>query len=209
MTFPAEEQRLFITGPAGQIEAIATPAKSDAGQACAVVCHPHPQMQGTMNNKVVTTLARLYTNNGMPVLRFNYRGVEQSAGSYGEGRGELEDTLAMLQWMQIQFPHRHMYLAGFSFGGAIAYQAASRFAIKQLITVAPSVVHFNLYQEQEPACAWQLIQGEKDEVVPTADVLAWAKSREHVPDIITVPDCGHFFHGKLTILRDELQQCLP
>ena len=202
--FPSTEAQIIIDGPVGQLQAIALPAKQDAGVACAVVCHPHPQMQGTMHNKVVTTLARTYNALNMPVIRFNYRGVEQSGGDYGHGKGELEDTLAVLAWMQAQFPGRAMHLAGFSFGGAIAYQAASRFAVKNLITVAPSVIHFNLYQEQEPQCAWQLLQGEDDEVVPAAEVLAWARSRDAVPTIITVPECSHFFHGKLTILRDEI-----
>ena len=206
--FPAVESKLFIQGSAGRLELIASPSPADTGQRAAVICHPHPQMQGTLHNKVVTTLAKTCLALGIPTVRFNYRGVEHSEGQYGHGQGELDDTLTVLSWLNNCFPRREFWLAGFSFGGAIAYQATQQFNIKQLILVAPSVVHFDLTQYPEPVCPWVVVQGEADEVVPASDVYAWIQGLSHQPTLIKVPECSHFFHGKLVELKEKLIEVL-
>lgn len=202
--FPSIESTLFIPGQAGRLELLATPAKFDHEKNAAVICHPHPQMQGTMHNKVVTTLAKTCLELGMPVVRFHYRGVGQSEGRYDHGVGELDDAIRVLTWLKSCFPRRELYLAGFSFGGAIAYKAASRVDVSQLITVSPSVVHFDLTQDPEPTCPWVVVQGEEDDVVPAKDVYTWLQGLTHQSNLIKVPECGHFFHGKLGVLKSVI-----
>ena len=186
--FPEKETSLLIDGPSGSLEAIATPAVADLGKAAVVICHPHPQMQGTMHNKVVSTLSKTCLTLGMPTVRFNYRGVQASEGVYDEGVGEVADALAVLTWLKNCFPERAIWLAGFSFGGAIAYKAALQFSVEQLITVAPSVVHFELAKESEPTCAWVVVQGEADEVIPPKAVYNWLNGLSRMPKLIKVPD---------------------
>lgn len=206
--FPSTESTVFIQGQAGRLELLATPVGVDRQKSAAVICHPHPQMQGTLHNKVVTTLAKTCLDLGMPVVRFNYRGVMQSEGQYGQGMGELDDALTVLTWLKDCFPDRELWLAGFSFGGGIAYQAAQQREIGQLILVAPSVVHFDLSQGSAPSCPWIVVQGEEDEVVPANQVYRWIDGLSHLPRLIKVPECSHFFHGKLGVLKERLLEVL-
>lgn len=202
--FPTEEAETLLQGPAGHLDAILTPCATDLGKCAAVICHPHPQMQGTMHNKVVTTLAKTCSALGMPVVRFNYRGVGQSDGEYADGVGEVADTLAVLDWLKTQFPDRAIWLAGFSFGGAVAYKAALQYPVAQLITVSPSVIHFNLAQDPEPNVPWLVVQGESDEVIPPKAVYTWLEKLVQPPTLIRMPDCSHFFHRQLVLLKQRL-----
>ena len=190
-----------IAGPAGSIEcAIDAPAGAPRG--VAVVCHPHPQFGGTMDNKVVQTLARAFVQVGWRSVRFNFRGIGASEGTWDEGRGEVEDALAVLAAFRSASAAAAapFLLAGFSFGAYVAAEAASRLPDgarpERLVLVGPST-----QKQQVPKVPPDtlVIHGEKDEVVPLTATFDWARPQA-IP-VIVFPGVGHFFHGQLVLLR--------
>lgn len=200
------EATKLIPGPAGQIEVSVAKSKSNAW---GIVCHPHSLYGGTMNNKVVTTLVKVFQHLGLNTIRFNFRGVGRSSGAYDQGNGELDDLLAVIDWMLDQQPSHSLWLAGFSFGAYIAMKAAGRIPIKKLVVVAPPVNHFSFKgMPAITASSWVLAQGLKDDVVPAKEVLRWAKKRKPPPVLLTFPAAGHFFHGQLVELRTRLEEVL-
>lgn len=198
----------LIKGPAGQLEVVQAGPIGEERKAFGIVCHPHPLFGGTMDNKVVTTLVKTFQCLGLPTTRFNFRGVGRSEGQFDHGKGELEDLMAVIEWMQAQHKNCDIWLAGFSFGGYVAAKAATQLPIKKLVTIAPSVQHFPGQSLPPIKCKWVLVQGDKDDVVPAADVYAWAQSREPKPIILRFPEAGHFFHGQLVELRTRLEEVL-
>ncbi|MDP2325442.1 MAG: alpha/beta hydrolase [Gammaproteobacteria bacterium] len=202
---PPPREALTLDGPAGRIEALLDIPPGPLALAVAVVCHPHPQHQGTMLNKVVHTIGRALNELKIPVVRFNFRGVGASEGAYADGLGETGDTLAVAAWATKHFPGTDLWLAGFSFGAAVAIRAALSTTCAQLISVAPPVARMaNLLDGKRPACPWLLIQGMADEVVAAGDVQDWARTLDPPPDLVLLPDVDHFFHGRLTLLRDTV-----
>jgi alpha/beta superfamily hydrolase len=202
---PAIPEAMAITGPCGMLDAIVEDPQLPLATAVAVICHPHPLHGGTMTNKVVQTLARACNECGAPAVRFNYRGVGKSAGTYDEGRGETDDALAVIAWARVRWPGRSIWLAGFSFGGGVALQAALRTQVACLVTVAPAAARAASPTEL-PNCPWLLVQGDADDVIPAELVLSWAKSLQVIPDIKVLAGAGHFFHGRLTELRELVRQ---
>ncbi len=193
------EKRL-IAGPAGQIEcAIDGPAEGLALRGMALICHPNPSQGGTMDNKVVQTLARAFVQLGYRTVRFNFRGIGQSQGAWDEGRGEIDDAMAVLA--AVREPAERLVLAGFSFGGYIASQAALRLPADQkperMALVGPATSRFDT--ATVPADTL-VIHGEIDDVVPLSAVLDWARPQS-LP-VIVVPGVGHFFHGQLPLLKN-------
>ena len=192
--------RQAITGPAGDIEcAVDMPTSEPLG--AAVLCHPHPQHGGTLDNKVVQTMARSVIALGWRAVRFNFRGVGSSAGRWDEGRGEVDDAMAVID--AFRAPGTRLVLGGFSFGAYVASQAAQRLrhagakqAAERLMLIGPAVQTFDV----APVPADTLvIQGEADDVVTLAAVLAWARPQS-LP-VTVVPGAGHFFHGQLHVLK--------
>jgi alpha/beta superfamily hydrolase len=186
-------------GPAGPIElAIDAPQGAGLLRGIAVICHPHPQFGGTLDNKVVQTLARAYVQLGYRAVRFNFRGIGASAGAWDMGQGEIDDALAVIAAQRE--PGLPLALAGFSFGAYIAGQAATRLGpdarAERLLLVGPAVVNFAM--PTVPADS-VVIHGEADEVVPLAAVFDWA--RPQTLPVIVVPGVGHFFHGQLSLLK--------
>jgi hypothetical protein len=169
-----------------------------APRGVAVICHPHPQHGGTMDNKVAQTLARAFVQLGYRAVRFNFRGVGRSEGQWDEGRGEIDDALAVIAAQRDA--HRPLALAGFSFGGYVASQAAARLAedapVERLVLVGPSTQNFQV--PLVPADTL-VVHGEVDEVVPLTATLDWARP-QHLP-VVVVPGVGHFFHGQLSLLK--------
>jgi uncharacterized protein len=194
----ASTQRLQVHGPGGEIEcAIDTPAAAPRG--VAVLCHPHPLHGGTMDNKVVQTLARAFVQLGYTSVRFNFRGIGRSQGSWDEGRGEVDDAMAVALAQRVAgLP---LVIGGFSFGGYVASQVARRLAAggeaaERVVLVGPAVGNFDV----APVPADTLvIQGETDDVVPLAAVLDWARPQS-LP-VTVLPGAGHFFHGQLPVLK--------
>jgi alpha/beta superfamily hydrolase len=187
-------QRRTVAGPAGDLEcAIDTPA--GAARGLAVICHPHPRFGGTMDNKVVVTLARAHLQCAWRTVRFNFRGIGGSAGAWDEGRGEIDDAVAVVQALHTR--DEPLALAGFSFGGYVASHAAATLAPRSLVLVAPATQNFTV----APVPAGTLvIHAEADEVVPLASTLDWA--RPQAQPVVVVPGGGHFFHGQLPLLKD-------
>ena len=209
-SFPTQETTFILPGPDGDLEVLATPAPTETSRrpAVAVICHPHPLFGGTMTNKVVTTLARTFSDLGIHTVRFNFRGVGKSTGKFAEGIGETEDLFAVIRWTQENCPGDALWLAGFSFGGFVAARAATQIPVAQLVTIAPQVSRFVEVKIPEITCPWVLVQGEEDEVIPPADVFAWVETLQHKPVLIRMPGAGHFFHGRLMELRENLLKVL-
>ena len=197
-----------LPGPAGVIEACWESAQSADTQLpspmVAVIAHPHPLYGGAMDNKVVTTLARLYRRLGADAVRFNFRGVGASAGSHDQGRGEVEDMLAVVRWAQARAPQAALLLAGFSFGSAIAAAASERVVARHLALVAPPVDRYSYAPRGDFACPTTIVLGGADDIVAVEEVSAWARARLSPADIIVLPEASHFFHGQLVALEREL-----
>lgn len=200
------EHELMLKGLVGSLEAILTVPQEANTTYVAFLGHPHSLQGGTMNNKVVTTMSRVFKDLHIPVLRFNFRGVGQSEGRYDNGIGESEDMRSLVKQWQSEQPHTKFIFAGFSFGSYVAYRTASQCEHVMLITVAPPVHHYN-YREFEPApYPWLIIQGKEDEVVPFKLVIEFAKQSSPVLPVIEFDETGHFFHGKLLILKEKLME---
>ena len=198
-------QSLTLPGPAGAIEALLdTPllAEGAAPRGTAVIAHPHPQFGGTMTNKVVQTVARACVLCGWRALRFNFRGVSASQGSYDEGRGELQDMLAAIE--QQAPADAPLLIAGFSFGAFVASQAIAALQgqrpIARVVLVGTAASRFDVAPIAAELHEHTLvIHGEQDDTVPLAAVLDWA--RPQALPVTVVPGGGHFFHGQLPLLR--------
>jgi alpha/beta superfamily hydrolase len=197
-------QRSLLAGPAGALEILRDePDPSVAGphRGVVVIAHPHPLFGGTMDNKVVQTLARGFVLGGWSAVRFNFRGVGGSAGIYDEGRGELEDLLAVVAACAPQGP---LALAGFSFGAFVACAAVERLradrAIAQIVLVGTAAGRFSVPPVAMDLQAQSLvIHGEQDDTVPLTAVFDWARP-QNLP-VTVVPGASHFFHGQLGLLR--------
>jgi hypothetical protein len=162
-----------------------------------------------MHNKVVHTLARGFGELGLRTLRFNFRGVGASQGDHGQGIGETEDVLAVLQWVRAQRPDDELWLAGFSFGAFMALRAAARFTVARLILVAPPVQHYpELGPPPAPRASTLVLQGDQDDVVSPAAVRDWADGLAPPAMLRMFPGTGHFFHGRLNDLRATLLEIL-
>jgi alpha/beta superfamily hydrolase len=154
-----------------------------------------------LTNKVVHTLARSFQEVGVPTIRFNFRGVGASAGHFGEGAGETEDALAVIAAGHARWSGAAVWLAGFSFGGAVALRAARRADAALLVTVAPAVRLIDVGNSALPECPWLLVQGDADDVVEPQGVLSWAAQQHPQPTVSVLPGVGHFFHGRLRELQ--------
>ncbi len=204
MTEFKPSNRCRIDGPAGSLEVLYTEPAGNI-ESYALVCHPHPLFGGTMENKVVTTLARSFQECGMATVRFNFRGVGGSEGSYDEGRGETADAVTVADWASSRWPQRRLVAAGFSFGAYIAWCLAERRAAARLVTIAPPVQRFDFsVVAAAPKIPWLIVQGEADDVVDPVSVRTWAEASSPRPSLVLLPGVGHFFHGHLHELRDAV-----
>jgi alpha/beta superfamily hydrolase len=191
----ASTRREFVAGPAGRIEC-AVDQPEGAARGIALIAHPHPLYGGTLDNKVVQTLARALLELGYETWRPNFRGVGQTEGIHDEGRGELDDLHAVVKFLNVE----KLVLAGFSFGAALQAQLAQRVKAERLVLVGVALTRL---QAPNVAPDTMVIHGENDETVPLAAVLEWARPQE-LP-VILVPGADHFFHRKLHILRTIVQ----
>ena len=205
-TFPSAAGAFALPGPAGQIELYVDVADAKlARPGVAVLCHPHPQHGGNMRNKVVTMIERALRESGLDTVRFNFRGVGASEGEFDEGRGESTDLDAVVAWVRKLRPTQAVWLAGFSFGSFVALRSAQALEADALITVAPPVGRWEFSDIELPTCPWLLIQGEDDELVDAQAVFAWAEKLEQPPNVVRMPDTGHYFHRRLMDLRGAVK----
>lgn len=194
------EKKASIDGPAGRIEALVSEPAS--APAVAVLCHPHPQHGGTMNNKVVHTLARTLAGKGFATIRFNFRGVGESEGSYADGRGEVEDARAIIDHARQHWPGLPVWLGGFSFGAMVAIVAAADQDIAGLVSVAPPVDRLDIAEIAQPQCRWLILIGDEDELVDVDTVVEWVNQLDPGPQLRVLEGVDHFFHGRLTQLGE-------
>jgi alpha/beta superfamily hydrolase len=191
----ASTRREHVAGPAGRIEC-AVDAPEGEARGRALIAHPHPQFGGTLDNKVVQTLARAFVDLGYESWRPNFRGIGESEGVYDEGRGEVDDLLAVYEKIHPSV------LAGFSFGAAMQAMLATRVKVERMVLVGVAVTNFEV--PRVPA-GTLVIHGERDETIPLAAVLDWARPQE-LP-VVLVPEADHFFHRKLQVLREIIARC--
>ncbi len=189
------ERRTSIAGPAGTLE-VAFNVPEGALRGIALIAHPHPLQGGTLDNKVVQTLAKTFAAIGYAAVRFNFRGVGLSEGQFDDGIGETDDALAALAAAKLEFGELPVALAGFSFGSYVQTRVAHAITAERLVLIGPAVKRFPI--EVVPPDTI-VIHGEEDDVVALADVLAWARPQQ-LP-IMVFPGCGHFFHGRLPQLQ--------
>jgi len=196
---PKSTERSTIAGPAGALE-IALNIPETPPRGIALVAHPHPQQGGTLDNKVAQIIAKTFFTLGYAAVRFNFRGVGRSEGTFDEGRGEAADALAALKHAQARYDSAGralpVVLAGFSFGAYVQTIVAQSVAAERLVLVGPAVGRFAVGAVPADTI---VIHGEEDDVVPLADVFAWA--RPQALPIVVFPGCGHFFHGRLLQLQ--------
>ena len=196
----AQTQKSSFAGPAGMLE-VARDEPASASRGVAVIAHPHPLFGGTLDNKVVQTLARAFTQAGWTAVRFNFRGIGGSEGPYDEGRGEVDDMLAVVQHVA---PTGELALAGFSFGAFVTSQVFARLLperpVAKLVLVGTAVSRFPVAPIAASAHEQTLVvHGELDDTVPLQAVLDWA--RPQLLPVTVVPGGGHFFHGQLPLLK--------
>ena len=196
----AQTERLQLQGAAGAIEVLRdAPAAAPVGTA--VIAHPHPLFGGTMDNKVVQTLARAFVQAGWTAVRFNFRGVGASAGAHDDGRGEADDLRAVVQALAPEGP---LALAGFSFGAFVTSRVlrelwAAR-EVNKIVLVGTAAARFHVDAIPPEAHDRTLVlHGEQDDTVPLAAVMDWA--RPQTLPVTVVPGGGHFFHGQLPLLK--------
>jgi len=192
---PRRIETHLLDGPAGKLE-IAFNVPDGAPRGIALIAHPHPQQGGTLDNKVVQTLARTFAALGYAATRFNFRGAGASEGEFDDGIGETDDALAALAGAKLEFGALPVALAGFSFGSYVQTRVAHVITAERMVLIGPAVKRFAT--EIVPPDTI-VIHGEEDDIVALADVLAWARPQQ-LP-IIVFPGCGHFFHGRLPQLQ--------
>jgi len=196
----AHTERLTLSGAAGAIEAVRDAAAQPRG--VAVIAHPHPLFGGTMDNKVVQTLARAFVQCGFTAVRFNFRGVGASAGVHDEGRGELDDLLAVIEQVAPEGP---LALAGFSFGAFVTSHALAALwpqgRVERVVLVGTAASRFTVAPVPPEAHLRTLVvHGEQDDTVPLSAVMDWA--RPQILPVTVIPAGGHFFHGQLPLLKN-------
>jgi hypothetical protein len=190
-----KQYRLRIKGPGGAIETLVEdPEGERAG--LALIAHPHPLHGGSLDNKVVWTVAKAALACGFVAVRPNFRGVGASDGEYDHGIGETDDLLTVANAIGPQFPGLAWSLLGFSFGAYVQHRLSHRLAAERLVMVGPAV---SMYAFEPPAVPTDIIHGAEDELIPVGVVRDYA-GRHGIP-LHVLPGAGHFFHGKLGELK--------
>ena len=207
---PAYTETTTFDGLAGVIDcALDWPEGAPTGWV--LVLHPNPSQGGTRDNKVVTTIARACVQHGLLALRPNFRGIGSSGGTFDHGKGELLDMAALVEQFRVRYPEiaaMPWVLAGFSFGTSIAVQLYAKWDRLEknlpniVVLTGSAALRFRHSDVKAPEDAL-VIHGEVDEVVPLSEVMDWA--RPLGMPVVVIPEAGHFFHGKLLVLRQLVQ----
>lgn len=193
-------EKVSIPGPVGKLEVVVHIPDVEP-RAIAVIAHPLPTMGGTMENKIVTTLAKTFAELGFAALRFNFRGVGASNGEFDNGNGEVDDALTVTRYALSKYGDLPLILSGFSFGGYVQARAAQQLPPRQLVLIAPAVMRYAMPLVPHNTL---LVHGELDEEVLLTDVMQWA--RPQLLPIVVLPGAVHFFHGRLDQLKEIVRQ---
>lgn len=202
----AQLQHVEIPAPHGRLEGLLRlPDEEGASQMVAVVCHPHPVYGGTMHNKTVFRLAQALNEVGMPTLRFNFRGVGESTGSYDEGEGEQDDVRAALDFLQGQFPDAPLCVAGFSFGSWVGLRVGcADERVRQLVGAGVPTRLLSVQALAQCARPKLIVQGELDQYGPQGDLLPWFESIPEPKHLEVVVGSDHYFTNHLDALSDAV-----
>ncbi len=209
MPIPAPGQSLsvMLDGAAGPIEALIQ-APSGPVRGAAIVCHPHPLYGGAMSNKLTYVLARCAARAGLVSLRFNFRGVGKSAGVHDNGIGERDDAVRLAGALRERVPGA-LLVAGFSFGGDVAIAASEQLEPDALVTIAPPLKYLDVAPDWPgPDCPWQLLHSHDDEVVPFERTMSGLSRFSRRPVVVEFDGAGHFFHARLSAVRDAVSPFL-
>ena len=203
--FPTESGTLTLQGPTGPLEvAIDLPeGEVTARPVTAIICHPLSTEGGSMHNKVVTMAARALRDLGVTTVRFNFRSVGASAGSFDHGNGEQDDLRTIAAWVREQRPDDALWLAGFSFGAFVSLRMAGELQPQVLISIAPPAGRWD-FSNLQPPSRWLVVQGDADEIVDPQAVYDWLDTLPQQPQLVRMPDTSHFFHRKLIDLRGAI-----
>lgn len=206
--FPSDgTQAVALAGPAGDIEAVVDVVPG--ARAIAIVCHPLSTEGGSLHNKVVTMAARAWRECGATTVRFNFRGVGTSAGTFDEGTGEAGDLRAVLEWVRAAHPALPVWLGGFSFGAYVSLAVAAVQPPALLLSIAPPVGRsWDFDAITAPDVPWIVVQGDADEIVDAQAVYRWLEAvgeRSWPPRVVRMAGATHFFHGRLVDLRGAIR----
>ena len=197
-----KRETVLLSGPAGKLEVVVNRPASTA-RGIALIAHPHPLYGGTLENKVVQTLASTFAELDCVALRMNFRGVGASEGKHDEGRGETDDFLFLADYAKRGFGELPIFLAGFSFGGFVQTKVATKIAIRQMVLIAPAAGRFDVAEVKPDTL---VIHGEVDDTVPLQAVMDWARP-QNLP-IVVIPGADHFFHKRLHLIKQlVIQAC--
>jgi alpha/beta superfamily hydrolase len=195
----------FIEGPAGRLESLLEEPEEGEPVHAALVCHPHPQHGGTMHNKVVYRIARGLRHAGAVVLRFNYRGVNLSEGSYDRGAGELEDARSALAWLRARYPALPYSLAGFSFGSRIILRLGCPLPdVTSLFAVGFPTTYADKSYAESCTNRKVFIQSTNDEYGPREPLSSFFDSLQEPKNLHWVEAKDHFFAGALEAFEDTV-----
>ena len=207
--YPDQSATVTLDGPAGALEVAVDRTECPPRPAVAIVSHPLPTEGGSMHNKVVTMTARALRELGLDTVRFNFRGTGASAGTFDNGIGETDDLRAVAAWVRAQRPDAALWLAGFSFGAYVTLRAAPSLQPALVLTIAPPVGRsWDFSSLQLPTVPWLVIQGEADEIVDPQAVFDWIATLPTPPELVRMPETGHFFHRKLLDLRGAIKHAV-
>ena len=195
-----KRETVLLLGPAGKLEVVINRPRA-APRGIALIAHPHPLHGGTLDNKVVQTLASTFAELDCVALRMNFRGIGQSQGEYDDGSGETDDMLFLADYAKREFGELPIFLAGFSFGGFVQTRVATKLDIYKLILIAPAAGRFDVAEVKPDTL---VIHGELDETVPLKDIMDWARP-QHLP-IVVIPGADHFFHRRLHLIKQLVSQ---
>ena len=193
-------ETVLLAGPAGQLEVVINrPLSTPRG--IALIAHPHPLYGGTLENKVVQTLASTFAELDCVALRMNFRGVGESQGKHDEGNGETDDMLFLADYAKREFGEVPIFLAGFSFGGFVQTRVATKLDITKLVLIAPAAGRFDVADVKPDTL---VIHGEQDDTVPLKAIMDWARP-QNLP-IVVIPGADHFFHKRLHLIKQLVSQ---
>ena len=190
-----KRETVLLAGPAGKLEVVIN-RPSSAPRGIALIAHPHPLYGGTLDNKVVQTLASTFGEIDCIALRMNFRGVGQSDGKHDAGNGETDDMLFVAEHAKREFGDLPIFLAGFSFGGFVQTRVATKLNVTKLVLIAPAAGRFDVAAVKPNTL---VIHGEQDDTVPLTAIMDWARP-QNLP-IVVIPGADHFFHKRLHLIK--------
>jgi hypothetical protein len=198
---------LFVPGPAGPIET--SLSEGDPARASIVLCHPHPQYGGSMHDAVLDTIERAAQRSSMATVKFNFRGVGASEGDYDHGIGEVDDLLAVLDWLRVERPSAKLWLGGYSFGSNIVWRALDSATDTALVLlVAPPIGAMDYAAHTGLHAAVEVIYGDHDAFIDAAELERWATTAASRVRTTTVAGADHFFGGMHAALAEAVEQVL-